>query len=256
MSENIIQQIKGVAFVVLTLVAVAYVYQYGRSVNQAYPAMTFTVDGEAKMETANDIATFRVSVLTEGDMNVVSIQKENTEKMNTIDAFLQEQGIEKRDLETSQYTLVPRYTYPNCQGLSVCPQAFISGYTLTQELAVKVRNMEVLGEILSGVTTKGANTVSQVSFVVDDDADARQKARTEAIKKAQKKAKEIAKDGNFRLGKLVSLYEDQDVPPMYSGDRGMGGSSMMAEAKSVSPVIEPGTQSDTVRVTIVYEIKN
>lgn len=240
---------------VLVLCVGAYVYQYGRSVNQAYPSKTFTVDGEVKMETATNIATFQVSVVTEGGSEVAGIQKQNTEKMNAINAFLQEKGIEKKDLTTSQYTLAPRYSYAQCDGRSLCPPPAIAGYTLTQTLSVKVRSLETLGDILSGVTAHGANTVSAVSFAVDDDAEMRQKARIEAIKKAEKKAKEIARAGNFRVGKLVSLYEDQGISPVYSGDRGMGGDVMM-ENKAVSPVIEPGTQSDTVRMTVTYEIKN
>lgn len=254
MSEDIIKQVKIGTFIVLVLCVAAYVYQYGRSVNQAYPSKTFAVDGEVKMETATDIATFRVSVVTEGGSDVSDIQKKNIEKMNTINAFLQEQGVEKKDLQTSQYTLSPRYSYAQCDGRSVCPPPAIVGYTLTQSLTVKVRNLEPLGNILSGIVEQGANTVSEVSFAVDDDEDARQKARTEAMKKAQKKAREIAKTGNFRLGKLVSLYEDQGMSPVYSGDRGMGGEVLME--KAVAPVIESGTESDTVRMILTYEIKN
>lgn len=250
------QQMKSIAFVVLTLAAVAYVYQYGRSVNQAYPSKTFAVDGEGKMETATDIATFRVSVITEGGSDVSVIQQQNTEKMNAVNTFLQEQGVEKKDLETNQYALSPRYSYANCDGRSLCPPPAITGYTLTQTLLVKVRHLEALGNILSGITAQGANTVSDVSFAVDDTEDARQKARTEAIKKAEKKAQEIALAGNFRLGKLVSLYEDQGVSPIYAGDRGMGGNAVMETVKSVPPVIEPGTQSDIIRVTLTYEIRN
>lgn len=255
MSEDMIKQVKSIAFVVLALSAVGYVYQYGRSVNQAYPTRTFSADGEADMETATDIAVFTASVVTEGGNNVAEIQQQNVEKMNAINAFLKEQGVEKKDLKTSQYALSPRYSYQNCDGRSICPPPSIAGYTLTQTLAVKVRDLEPLGAILSGIVEKGANSVSGISFAVDDDTDARQKARTEAIAKAQKKARDIARAGNFRVGKLISVYEDAagitpDNPMNYGG---LGGVS--AEFKAV-PSIEPGTQSGTVRVNLTYEIRN
>ncbi|MFZ2187572.1 MAG: SIMPL domain-containing protein [Candidatus Moraniibacteriota bacterium] len=257
MTEDQMKQMKSVAIVLLALSAVVYVYQFGRSVDQTYPNKTFTVDGEAKMETATDIATFTASVVTEGGKNVAEIQKQNVEKMNAINAFLQEQGTEKKDLQTSQYTLIPRYSYANCSGGTVCPPPAISGYTLTQTLTVKVRDFESLGTILSGIVEKGANTVSGVSFTVDDDTDAKQAARTEAIAKAEKKAEEIAKAGNFRVGKLISLYEDSGVPQGDTiGYGGMGGGSAAEVKMAVPPVIEPGTQSGKLRVNLTYEILN
>lgn len=249
------KQMKSIAFAALALSAVVYVYQYGRSIDQTYPNKTFTVDGEAKMETATDIATFTASVVTEGGKNVTDVQKQNVDKMNTINAFLQEKGVEKKDLQTSRYSLAPRYTYYPCDGRSVCPPATISGYTLTQTLSVKVRNLESIGDILSGIVEKGANNVSGISFTVDDDTAARQVARTEAIAKAKMKAEDIAKAGNFRLGKLVSLYEDSGVTPdAPTGYGGLGGA--VSDMKAVAPVIEPGTQQGTVHMNLTYEIIN
>lgn len=248
------KQVKSIAVVVLALSAIIYVYQYGRSIDQVYPNRIFTVDGEAKMETATDIATFTASVVTEGGKNVADIQKQNVDKMNTINAFLKEKGVEKKDLQTSQYSLTPRYTYSNCAYGGTCPPPTISGYTLTQTLSVKVRNLESIGDILSGIVEKGANNVSGISFTVDDDTDAKQAARTEAIAKAKVKAEQIAKAGNFRLGKLVSLYEDSSVTPYAQTGYGLGGA---ADAKTATPpVIEPGTQSGTVRMNLTFEIVN
>lgn len=252
MSETMMQQIKVGALAVLALAAVGYVYQYGRSVNQTFPNRTFTVDGESTVDVPTDIATFTASVVTEGGNNVADIQQKNVEKMNAINAFLKEQGVDKKDLKTSQYTITPRYSYAPCDGRSICPPPSISGYTLTQTLTVKVRNLEPLGAILSGIVEKGANSVSGISFTVDDTTDVKQAAREEAIAKAQKKAKDIAKAGGFRVGKLISIYEDAAVTPEYPVNYGMGGGG--AEMKAV-PVIEPGTQSNKVRMVLTYEIK-
>jgi len=257
MSEDSMRQVKVVALVVFALSAVIYVYQYGRSVGQTFPTKTFSVDGDAKMETATNVANFTVSVVTEGGKNVADIQKQNTEKMNTINVFLGEQGIEKKDLQTSQYTLNPRYSYVDCSGGGVCPPATIVGYTLTQSLSVKVRKFESLGDVLSGIVSKGANTVSGVNFILDDDTEARQVARTEAIEKAKKKAGEIARAGNFRVGQIVSFFEDAATDPVdtVNYNEMSGGASLSAKAVS-SPTIEPGTQSGVVHVNLTYEIIN
>lgn len=257
MSEDFIKQARSVAFVALALSAVVYVYQYGRSVDQTFPNRTFSVDGEANIDTALDIATFTASVVTEGGKDVAEIQKQNGEKMNNINAYLKEQGVEKKDLQTSQYSLNPRYSYSNCVGGGVCPPPAITGYTLNQSLTVKVRNLDTIGTLLSGIVEKGANSVSGVTFTADDDTDSKQDARKEAIAKAQKKAQEIARAGNFRVGKLISLYEDSGVMPMDAGYGGLGMGGAVAEMKSAVPsVIEPGTRSGKLRVTLTFEIRN
>lgn len=253
MNDEMTKRIMVSVWLLLAFAALGYVYQYGRSIKQAYPARSFSVDGDAKMTLVPDIATFSVSVVSEGG-RVSDVQKTNTEKMNAVQAFLKESGVDKKDLQTTQYALSPRYDYPVCDGTK-CPTPRISGYTLTQELTVKVRDTEKLGDMLSGVTDKGANTVSSVTFGVDDEKEARNAAREEAIAEARKKAKDMAKAGGFGVGRLISLYEDQgSLPqPMYGGR----GGAMMDSSKAsleMAPSIEPGTQDSTVRVTLTFEI--
>ncbi|OGI21388.1 MAG: hypothetical protein A2808_00035 [Candidatus Moranbacteria bacterium RIFCSPHIGHO2_01_FULL_55_24] len=253
MSESLTKQVKAGAFLLLAFAALAYTYQYGRSVNQAFPNRTFTVDGEADVETPHDVASFTATVVTEGGKEVATLQAQNTEKMNALNAFLKEQGISGKDLQTKNYSLTPRYQYSNCLPGTTCPPPAISGYTITQSLEVRVRNMDILGALLAGVVEKGANTVSGVSFVTDDDEDARNDAREEAFKEARKKAQSIAKAGGFRLGKLVSFYEDNGLIPA-DMNYGMGGSEL--SVKSAAPVIEPGTEKGKLKVVLTYEIKN
>jgi hypothetical protein len=114
---------------------------------------------------------------------------------------------------------------------------------------VKVRDFDIIGDLLSGVVQNGANTVSQLSFTVEDPALLENQARAKAIAKAKDKAKSIAKTAGFRLGKLLSLNEGSYYPvPMFS----------TAERKDVgtpTPTIEPGSYEVTINVTLTYEIK-
>ena len=254
MTDEILKKITVSVWLLLAIAAVGYVYQYGRSVQQTYPNRTFSVEGEAKLALIPDIAKFSVSVVSEG-AQVPEVQKMNTEKMNAIVAFIQESGVDKKDMQTAQYTLNPRYDYVPCDGTGKCPAPRISGYTLTQELSVKVRDTEKLGDLLSGVTNKGANTVSSVSFAVDDDGDARSEARNEAIADARKKAKDIARASGFTVGRLVAFYENPVYPePMYDAGR-VGVAEMKGGAEMApAPSIEPGTKESTVRVSLTFEI--
>lgn len=255
MQESLTKMVKAGAFAFIALAAVMASYQYKLSVDTTYPTRTFSVDGTGDVDVVPDIATFSATVISEGSKNVAEVQAANTEKMNRVNAFLKEQGIDKADLKTLQYNLSPRYSYNPCTAGS-CPPPTITGYTLSQSLEVKVRDSAKLGDLLSGVVDNGANTVSEVRFTVDDDSNARDEAREEAITEAKKKAKALAKAGGFRIGKLVTLYENTNPPMPYYG-YGMGGSADMMSVKAeAAPTLEPGTQATKVQVTMTYEIKN
>lgn len=255
MEEQTVKMVKAGALLLIAVAAVLASYQYKVSVGMTYPNRTFSVDGTGDVDTTPDLATFSVTVMTDGGKNVSEVQSANAEKMNTVNAFLKEQGIDKKDLKTQQYNLSPRYTYSPCPLNGTCPAPVISGYTLTQTLEVKVRDNDMLGDLLSGVVASGANSVSEVRFVVDDESDARDTAREKAIADAKKKASATAKSAGFRLGKLVTMYENMSPMP-YDSMGGNGGGVALSEKASVAPVVEPGTQSTKVQVTLTYEIIN
>lgn len=253
MQDNVLKYAKAGALLLAAIAAVVYSYQYAVSVKNSYPGKTFSVEGVGEIDTVPDVASFSVSVVTEGGRSVADAQKGNTEKMNRINAYLKEQGIEAKDLKTSQYNVSPRYDYAPCQN-GVCPQPKISGYTISQSLDVKVRDTEKLGDMLSGVVENGGNSVSDIRFVVDDDDAAKAEAREEAIDKAKKKARAMAKSAGFRIGNLVSIYENSSPMPMDVA-YGRGGMEM-SDMKAAAPVIEPGTQTSQVQVTLTYEIED
>lgn len=253
MNERFFMNVKAGALIVFALAAGAYVFVYAQNVEKTYPTRTFSVDGEGHLDVVPDVARFNVSVVTEGGRNIVDVQQANAQKITAIHAFLAEQGIEKKDMRTTTYALTPRYDYPNCSGLAMCPPPSIAGYSLTQSFEVKVRDFAKIGNTLSGVVEKGANTVSDIAFTRDDEVTVKNDARVEAIEKAREKAKVIARAGNFRIGKLVSLYEEGAAVTSDSSGFGAQGGSMEQKA-TLAPVIEPGVQPTKVRVTLTYEI--
>lgn len=248
MQENHVTLLRVGALVVLALSAAAYVAVYAKSIDQTYPTRTFSVEGTGDIDTVPNVAQFSVTVITEGGRDVVDAQTKNTEKMNRINAFLKEKGIEAKDLKTTQYNVYPRYVPCTTER---CMDVTIAGYSLNQTLEVKVRDTTKVGELLSGVVENGANNVSDVRFVVDDSSDAKDAARAEAIAEAKMKAEDMAKAVGFRLGKLISFYESGDAPMPY--DYGMGGEASM-NVKRAAPAIEPGSQNTKVTMTLTYEI--
>ena len=249
--------IVGVAF--FAYATLVYVSAYSKSVGPgAY--RTFSVSAEGEAVAIPDIAQFSFSVITQGGMNIATLQTQNVEKVNSAIAFLKKQGVEDKDIETQQFSLEPRYQSFSCPrslgGEAVaCPPSEIVGYAIRQTVQVKARDFSKVGALLSGVVEQGANSVSQLFFTVDDPEAVQQEARSQAIQKAQEKARAMARAGGFRLGRLISLQEGESYPyyPVYErADLGLGGTT---PAPAPVPTIEPGSQDVKISVTLTYEIR-
>lgn len=229
---------------------------YGSSIEpSAY--RSFTVSGDGKAVGVPDIATFTFSVVTQGGKDLAALQTENTEKMNDAIAYLKDQEIPEADIKTEQYSVEPRYQYYSCPATvsSICRPSEIIGYTITQSAEVKIRDFSKIGTAFSGIVSNGANSVSQLSFTVDDPAALQTEARTEAIEKAQAKAEAIAKAAGFSIGRLLSIDEG-GYYPMYSSIKVMSAAGAAMEDSAVRvPTVQPGTQDITANVTLRFEIR-
>ena len=234
--------------------AVTFVQSYSRSIEPS-SFRSFSVSAEGEVVSIPDVAAFTFSVLTQGGKDIGGLQRENTEKVNKAIGFVKSKGVEAKDIKTQSYNLDPRYQYFNCprEGGS-CPPPEIVGYTVTQTVSVKVRDFAKIGDILAGVIGNGANSVSQLSFTIDDPDNLQSEARTKAIKKAQEKAKAIARAGGFRLGRLLSIQEGGYPIPVY--EQYARSADFSGAPKTLpAPTIEPGSQEIKVNIALVYEIE-
>ncbi|MFA5967039.1 MAG: SIMPL domain-containing protein [Patescibacteria group bacterium] len=241
------------ALIVFALSAVAYVYAYSRTMQ---PASAFSVSAEGKVVMVPDTAKFTFTVVTQGGTDPVKLQKDNTTKVNAIIKYLQDQGIDKKDIKTEGYYLNPQYSYPVCRE-GACPPPKINGYEVRNITSVKTKDLDKAGALLSGVTEKGANEVSGLELTVDDKTAVENQAREEAMKKATDKARSMAKAGGFRLGRLLSIdeYSPGGVTPMYGYGMGGGEKTISSPTPAVDVNVQPGSQEFIVNVNLRYEIR-
>lgn len=259
MNETLKNVLGGVA--VLATLSFSYAaYQsvqiYDRS-SEPSNYRSFSVQAEGKVTATPDVATFSFSVITEGGSDVANLQSQNTQKMNQAIDYVKQEGVEKADISTSQYSIEPRYQNTICryEEGKICPPAEIVGYTVRQSADVKIRNFELISSLLKGVVENGANSVSQIQFTIDDPTELENEARANAIAKAQEKAQDIAREAGFSIGRLLEINENFYGVPVYaksmmmerSADYGIGGAMP-------APTVEPGSQDVTISVNLRYEI--
>lgn len=222
------------------------IYEIYSTVNGNF-AHEITVEGKGKAYVVPDVAKIQVGVNTEAATSEETVQK-NTEKINAVMAAINALGVEKKDIKTTGYSLSPKYTWTENESKQ-------DGFTLNQNIEVKLHDFSKVGELIAATTKAGANMVGGVEFIIDDTDTVNAEAREEAVGKAMAKAKIIEKATGLKLGKVTNYYEyvDNGYMPYYDKAIGMGGVGAVPEA-AVAPSIEPGQQEVNLTVSITFKI--
>lgn len=234
-------------FFIFKIRNVAREYGYiGRAPLSQY---TITISGEGKATATPDVATASLGVQTDGKL-VKDAQTENNNKMNAITKAIKDLGVEAKDIKTENYSVYPKYDYNRETGASN-----IVGYTVSQSVSVKIRDLDKVGAILAKAGELGANTVGGVQFTVDDPEKIKSEARQKAIDNAKAKADVLFKNLGVQVGRIVSFdeYGAGGIMPMYAEKAyGMGGGS---DAPIPAPNIQPGSLDIVSNVNLTFEIK-
>src|SRR6185503_8334325 len=151
---------------------------------------TISISGYGEAFGAPDIAQFSFTVSSQ-KATVADAQADATAKINAVTDYLKQQGIDAKDIQTTDYSIEPQYDYSNtvCAAGIYCPpsQGTLKGYQVSQTTTVKVRDTTKAGDLLTGVGSKGATQVSGLSFTFDDPNKLQDDARANAINDAKQK---------------------------------------------------------------------
>lgn len=215
-----------------------------------------SVTGEGEVFAVPDTATFSYSVI-ETAPDVQAAQDASTKKTNDIIAYLKQQGIDEKDIQTADYSVNPQYIYENkaCSQNGYCPpgKQVISGYEVSQTVSVKVRDTKKAGTLLAGVGSKGASNISGLSFTIADEDALEASARDKAIAQARDKAHALAKSLGVSVVRVVAFSEDRGGAVYYAK---MTESRGAADATGApAPDLPAGQNKITSNVSITYEIK-
>lgn len=213
--------------------------------NRQFPENTISVSGEGKIFVKPDIAKISAGIVKK-NRDFIIAQKEATEIINKTINFLKSKGVDEKDIKTTNYNIYPQYDYTK-------GESRFSGYEVSQNLEIKIRDLDKVGEILVGLTKSGTNTIGSLVFDVDDIDTTKTKARDLAIKNAKIKARELSKSLGVRLSKIVSFSESGGLSPIYFGREaslGVGG-----DFSALPPSVPVGENEIIANVTITYEIR-
>ncbi len=159
-----------------------------------------------------DMAVINSGVVTFGKTARIALDA-NTEAMGELFVLFEGTGIENRDIQTSQFSVQPRYIYSDQRdenGYPLAPR--INGYQVSNTLSVKVRELATLGSLLDRAVSVGANRINSISFTVNDPEPLLDDARRAAMADAIAKARLFADAAGVELGRIISISEGAQSP--------------------------------------------
>lgn len=206
---------------------------------------TISIDGEGKVTAKPTLGQINVGLYTEGQ-EVPTVQEENSRKINAMVAAMKDLGVSEADLQTNNYNIAPKYEYKD-------GTQRVIGYTVSQNIEVKVRDLSKVGAVLSRIGQLGANQVNGVNFTIDDPSSLKQEARRKALEDARSKANELAKALGVDIARVITFSESGATPPspmpFYRAE------GMAVSAAPIAPDIQTGSLDVTSHVSVTYEIR-
>ena len=196
-----------------------------------------TVTGDATVSVAPDTAVIRIGVTSQGK-TAREASDANTKKMTAVLAAIKDSGIAERDIQTSRLSLQPQYD-PSKAG-----PARLLGFQVTNQVTVKIRDIDKLPSTLDQAIGAGANEMSGIEFIVSEQSKLLDQARDEAIADAHRKAALYAQAAGGKLGHVVAITEEGSTPPPRP----------MAALRASAVPVAPGEQTLRASVSVSYEL--
>ena len=225
----------------------------GTTLAEEHPAEGITVIGTGRISGKPDTLRATVGVEVERPSVEEALGTANAAAGRVISAA-RELGVEERDIQTTEFSVNPRFDEPPVPPEPAGPQgeSEIRGYVVTNLVEVKIRDLDRVGDVLQAAVEAGGDAarVRGVSFALEDNEGLLEAARGAAFADARQKAEHYAGLADRGLGPLVSLSEAVESDPSRIPYEGADAEGAAAEAIPVMP----GEAEVSVRITVVWAL--
>ena len=214
------------------------------TINQTIAGTRLDISATGDVTRVPDLATISAGVVSRAGTATAAIQQTAT-RMARVREALRRAGIADRDIQTSNISLNPDYVYAEKQP----PR--LSGYSASNQVMVRFRDIASTGKILDALVEQGANQISGPNLSIEHPEAALDEARVKAIATARARADLYARSLGLRIVRVVSVSESggyappPPMPPMV----------MAARAERDQTAIDPGEQKLQVAVSMIFELQ-
>ena len=192
-----------------------------------------------------DIAIVNAGVMTRAASARAALAQ-NAARMERVRNALRRAGIADRDIQTSNISLNPEYRYIENRA----PQ--LTGYTASNQVSVRFRDIAKTGDILDALVAEGANQINGPSLTIDEPEEALNEARTKALAAGRARAELYARALGMRVVRLLSVSEGSrgDFPRPMEVMMAADARGSVAQTK-----IDPGEQKLSITLGMVFELQ-
>jgi uncharacterized protein YggE len=217
--------------------------QPAQSITQSIAVTRLDFNATGDLTRVPDIAVISAGVVTKAATAQAALQQAAA-RMERVRAALKSAGVADRDIQTSNINLEPQYAYENNQP----PR--LTGYSATNQLSIRFRDIANAGKILDALVAQGANTINGPNLTIDHPEAALDEARAKAVAAGRARAEIYARSLGLRVVRIVAVSESGGyaVPPPMP----MAVQRMSANAETR---IDPGEQKLEVNLAMVFELQ-
>ncbi|RED17638.1 hypothetical protein DFR46_2689 [Parasphingopyxis lamellibrachiae] len=192
-----------------------------------------------------DIAVINAGVVTEAPSATAALS-DNSRRMQAVFRALDAAGIEERDIQTASINLNARYDYSDRS------EPRLLGYTASNQLTVRFREIARAGAIIDTLVAQGVNQINGPSLQIDELDAAMDEARRDAIAKARQRAELYAAAAGMQVVRIVAISEAGAArSPVALAGRAMA----MDTAESAPLQIAAGEQRLTANISVMFELQ-
>jgi len=206
------------------------------------------VSSTGTVELEPDIARVNIGVRSQSP-DAAEAFMVNQRDAEAIMETLMDLGVAQEDIQTRNFSIYAQPSQPPRDEEEENGSTQI--IVVENIVAVTVRDLDSLGEILSAAVEEGANTIYGVTFDVEDKETAKEEARQQAMKDAQVQAEAIAETAGVKLGVIHSININESDSALTKSEA----YAMEETAQGAGTVpISSGTLTIRVTVDISFEL--
>lgn len=210
---------------------------------------TVVVEGVGKITANPDEALVRLGIVNE-EKSLKRAFKRQTEEMNRVIKEIKTLGIKEEDIKTTCYNVIPMYKGSTTFWGRRKPTSF----EVSHELAVKVKDLSKLGDVIDKVIDAGAIYIYGLEFKSSKIEELEREVRLKAVEDAKEKARILAKGAGFKLGRALRVFESAMAPRLAFREYRPARQRKLLIEQEAAPQVEPGTLELIATCGVIYEI--
>ena len=149
------------------------------------------VSGEGSVGAAPDFARVTLGVTSTGK-NAGEAMAANAKAANGLVSLIKAEGVAPADIQTSELSISPMFSQPS-PGQQTAPT--ITGYSVSNNVTVMLRDIPRLGALLDKAVAAGANSIYGVGFGHNDPSALLDKARPIGGRRRQAEGRDLRERG-------------------------------------------------------------